>query len=414
MSVVKAPSLVRKHFSIDARAMLTWGRDSIKDHTTAVLELVKNSYDAAAGVAEITIHPGDSVDDAFIRIADNGVGMTDDDVASKWLRIGFSDKREYKEIRGRRRTGEKGIGRISADRLGSVLELRTQAATDEPVGLLVDWRWFEKPGKDLDAITLQPLESVDFEVPEVVHVDPDHKGPLPPPTTLPNSRSRSGTALTIRELRQTWTRADLDDLRRELSVLTSPIGGEGNFQIRLNSPLDSARNGVVSSPFYKTAEIEARFTWKVGPKVNCEFFDRNGKGDMRPAGKTEVPWANFVHQEFGARGDGNTSEVPPFGPVTVHLLFYLRAEETLRGTGLTVADLREFLDYHAGIKVYRDNIRVMPYGDPRKPEGDWLGLGSRKASEPAGHADAGGAGVAAATLAQHSAHPRHVVRGPSA
>jgi hypothetical protein len=43
-------SEMAKHFSVDARAMLTWGRESIKDHTTAVLELVKNSYDAGATI----------------------------------------------------------------------------------------------------------------------------------------------------------------------------------------------------------------------------------------------------------------------------------------------------------------------------------------------------------------------------
>jgi len=45
-----------RHFTVDARAMLTWGRDSIKDHTTAVLELVKNSYDAGATIVEVTIN----------------------------------------------------------------------------------------------------------------------------------------------------------------------------------------------------------------------------------------------------------------------------------------------------------------------------------------------------------------------
>jgi hypothetical protein len=44
-----------KHFSVDARAMLTWGRESIKDHTTAVLESLKNSYDAGAAIVEVQI-----------------------------------------------------------------------------------------------------------------------------------------------------------------------------------------------------------------------------------------------------------------------------------------------------------------------------------------------------------------------
>ena len=51
-----------KHFDVDARALLTWGRDSIKDHTTAVLELVKNSYDAGSKVVKVEIRTdGDDV-----------------------------------------------------------------------------------------------------------------------------------------------------------------------------------------------------------------------------------------------------------------------------------------------------------------------------------------------------------------
>jgi hypothetical protein len=124
-----------KRFSVDARAMLTWGRESIKDHTTAVLELVKNSYDAGATVVEVEISASADPSASFIRITDDGHGMTEADVDQKWLRIGYSDKRQHtRTSKGRRKTGEKGIGRISADRLGAVLELRTQASGPRPSG----------------------------------------------------------------------------------------------------------------------------------------------------------------------------------------------------------------------------------------------------------------------------------------
>lgn len=55
--------------------MLTWGRESIKDHTTAVLELVKNSYDANARIVEVEIRVGLLAEAGpYIRIADDGVG----------------------------------------------------------------------------------------------------------------------------------------------------------------------------------------------------------------------------------------------------------------------------------------------------------------------------------------------------
>src|SRR5262245_13802934 len=156
-----------KHFSVDARAMLTWGRESIKDHTTAVLELVKNSYDANATVVEVEIRTGLFADGGpYIRIVDDGVGMSGSDVENHWLRLGYSAKREDRfTARGRRKTGEKGIGRISADRLGSILELRSQARQQAPTGLRVDWSEFEEPGRDIGKIPVQDLPELAFRVP---------------------------------------------------------------------------------------------------------------------------------------------------------------------------------------------------------------------------------------------------------
>ena len=59
------------HFRVDAGTVLQLGRQSIKDHTTALIELIKNAYDADATVVEIDIQNGTDV----IRIADDGSGM---------------------------------------------------------------------------------------------------------------------------------------------------------------------------------------------------------------------------------------------------------------------------------------------------------------------------------------------------
>src|SRR5947209_4301765 len=157
-----------KHFSVDARAMLTWGRESIKDHTTAVLELVKNSYDANATVVEVEIKTLASASGgAHVRIADNGVGMSADEVEHHWLRLGYSAKRDDRfTARGRRKTGEKGVGRISADRLGAILELRSQAKAKTVAGLCVRWNEFEERGRDLQKVPVHDLKELDFKVPQ--------------------------------------------------------------------------------------------------------------------------------------------------------------------------------------------------------------------------------------------------------
>ena len=79
-----------KKFKIDARLILQLGRDSIKDHSTALIELVKNSFDADASKVEVEIYcKGES---KGIRVADNGFGMTGTEIEDNWLRIGFSEK----------------------------------------------------------------------------------------------------------------------------------------------------------------------------------------------------------------------------------------------------------------------------------------------------------------------------------
>src|SRR5947209_480750 len=125
-------------FTVDARTIIALGRNSIKDNTTALLELVKNSYDADSTKVEIEIITKGK-DGGYIRIADNGKGMTENEVESKWLRIGYSYKVfDTVSKLGRRKTGEKGVGRLAADRLGSLLTLITKSKENSIVGIKID------------------------------------------------------------------------------------------------------------------------------------------------------------------------------------------------------------------------------------------------------------------------------------
>src|SRR4030043_732057 len=107
------------------------GKELITDDNVAVLELVKNSYDAGAKKVEIIFEDLLS-DNPKIYIIDNGKGMSREDIEKKWLFVGYSEKRDFKKI-GRSRNkgdrpmaGEKGIGRFSCDRLGSKLKIVTK------------------------------------------------------------------------------------------------------------------------------------------------------------------------------------------------------------------------------------------------------------------------------------------------
>lgn len=375
-----------KRFKVDARAMLTWGRDSIKDHTTAVLELVKNSYDAGARIVEVAIHTAPkNEEEPCIRISDDGCGMTSRELTRNWLRIGYSEKLKSKTTRlGRRKTGEKGVGRISADRLGANLELRTQARNAVPVGLNVNWNKFEKAGTDLSKITIPVISKPSFLIPQPSQFDSRKNIFLEAPASRRNSSRLTGTELKITSLRHQWTKSDIEDLRHELSILTPPFERVLDFQVRILNDVDPSLDGVLDSPFYEVAEIEGDFSYSGNAHVEYSLTDRTEKGRIRKHDPITTEWAMFVHAAPTIGNDSPANSIPKCGPLDVKLLFYPRLAETLRGTDLTVTELKEFLDTNTGIKVYRDNVRVMPYGSVGRPEGDWLGLGDRKARNPAG------------------------------
>jgi signal transduction histidine kinase len=377
-----------KHFSVDARAMLTWGRESIKDHATAVMELVKNSYDANATTVVVSIQIGLLADDGpHIRISDDGVGMSSDDIEAHWLRLGYSAKRDERfTSRGRRKTGEKGIGRISADRLGAVLELRSQARNAPATGLRVEWKEFEAPGRDLQTVPVTELTALDFQVPRPAKWDEKTKEHGPVPKTVAASASRPGTELLITALRQSWDEQDVQELRRLLSLLTPPFDRVDDFQVRIDNDVDAACNGVVTSPLMASAAIEGRFHLDVSGNVRGKMIHRLRSSKKRVEKPVSVSFDQLVHPK-PRRGADTTSHgemAKRLGDVSARLLFYPQKAETVRGLDLDLADLREFLQANSGVRVYRDNVRVPPYGDAGRPEGDWLALGDRKARNPAG------------------------------
>jgi len=359
----------KKNFSIDAKVLLSLGRDSIKDHTTALLELVKNSYDADATRVEIEIFC--KSDKKYIRIADNGSGMTEQDIDKKWLRIGYSSKREDRiTALKRRRTGEKGIGRISADRLGATLELRTKSENTDVIGLQVDWNSFDVEGKSLFDIDVIFFEKPTIEIPG--NENPDEK-------------SSSGTELIIKSLRQFWSSEDLGVLFEELAIFVSPFKETRNFEIFLTTDIDSQFNGKITTVFEQAADAELSAYYQ-GDKVVYSIRSAEEILKKKKAIEEEISVKGLMQKVHPAK-DLAESALPNHlkcGPVEIKIMFYLRQSKDLAERGLNLKTLRHFLDRHAGIKIYRDNIYVKPYGNPNDPEGDWLGISERQTRDPAG------------------------------
>lgn len=349
-----------QRFFVDAKTLIHLGRDSIKDHTTALLELVKNSYDADAKNVDVEINANN-----VIRIADNGFGMTESELKNNWLRIGFSAKRQSKTSDlGRRRTGEKGIGRISTDRLGAILELRTKSENDKLVGIKLNWDDFDVEGKDISDIKVKIFHPETIKLPD-----------------LNGKKALTGTEILITKQRQNWSTKNIENLFTELSALTPPFEDVVDFQINLENDILPNVSKVIDTNFLKAAEIELEaFYDGKGSEIIYTIKDKYRNKEVVET----VNWRNLITKS-DIDIDSNISNELRCGPVTLKLSFFLREAASVKDLTFNISDLREFLDNNAGIKIYRDKIVVKPYGFPSSQFGyDWLNLADRKAQDPAG------------------------------
>lgn len=215
------------NFDVTTGLKRVLGRELITDDQVAIFEMVKNSFDANATIVHIYI------DDERIVVADNGDGMSLDDLHNKWLLVAYSSKREgadrdYRDVAADRHfAGSKGIGRFSSDRLGETLDLRTRprAKTKGAIHhLTVDWSRFEQNSK-------QRFETIGLDY------DETDTFALPPQLKKFADTLTHGTVVSITDLRDQWNRRSIATLKSSLAKLINPFGEEADaFAIYITAP----------------------------------------------------------------------------------------------------------------------------------------------------------------------------------
>lgn len=245
------------NFRVSAELKNILGRDLITSPDIAILELVKNSYDAHASKVEITF------DDDYLCIADNGKGMSKSDLIDKWLFVAYSAKsdgtedKSYRSKFKRHYAGAKGIGRMSCDRLARHLKLTTRSSEENKTEILfVDWSVFEHD------------KLAEFDTIDIPHetMDTIPKFPL---------NKETGTILEFDGLHVSWSRDDILRLKKSLEKMINPFSGtDDDFQIEIiapkmkevdlttNSPHEKV-NGIIENSIadvlkLKTTQIESR------------------------------------------------------------------------------------------------------------------------------------------------------------
>ena len=204
------------HFDVSTGLKRVLGRELITDDEVALFELVKNSFDAGANKVHLYF------DEDRVVVADNGSGMSRDDLSNKWLFVAYSSKRKTRSagdfrdvVAGRTHVaGSKGIGRFSSDRLGEEIILQTRPKrgdTKTVHKLVIDWQRFEKDDKEhFQNIPVTYAEESRFSLPNDLRA----LGPA----------LKHGTVIEIRKLRRAWDRSRLLDLKSSLAKLINPFG----------------------------------------------------------------------------------------------------------------------------------------------------------------------------------------------
>ncbi len=359
-----------------ARLLQLLGDQLIGSARLAVFELVKNAYDADAGTVTVTLRDLER-ETASIVVEDDGEGMSLDVIRDIWLVPGHDHReRQRKKMKrtrkGRLPLGEKGVGRFAAHKLGDHIEVVSRSPDQPECVVFVDWRRLIRETELADA-----LVEVSTREPDVF------------------AGARSGTRITISELRDSWTRGEVRRLQRQITTLASPYAKrEGHFDARLTTPdrnwLDDMPDAAALlkwAPWdYRFRFAEGRFDWhysfKGVPGIQLEAraaeqqrapllveperdLDNSNEGDQRPLGGRR----SVIAEPNLAEG---------IGPVEGHFQVFDRDREVLSRMAESRL-LTQYLDGNGGVRVYRDGIRVYTYGEP---EDDWLGLDLGRVNRP--------------------------------
>ncbi len=397
------------HFKVSARTARLIGRENVSNAESALIELVKNSYDADAESCIIYFDINNQ-----LHILDDGHGMTDKVIENHWMTIGTNNKeREYISSKlGRIKSGEKGIGRFALDRLGQTCLLHTKPEGSKSAHVWsADWKDFENEVFE----TVEEIEA-DFDTIEL-DLQKLAKETFASTKTLAkeffeNISFNSGTLISVESLRDTWELPDLKRLYKSLSTLI-PLKEETTFEIYLFSEEHFDDFGKIeTSPCddydYKvTAEVteDNEAAIKITrneydlERIDEDLFKRelmlNHPFDKKTFLNKTFEYRKSLNQlmpgfeQLGEEGFFN--DIGGFSFTFYYMKKGLGSEEKEKffHKDINVKLRNGWLDEHVGIKIFRDNFRVRPYGEANSSSMDWLGLGPRYGSNPAGVARKG-------------------------
>ncbi len=362
------------------------GDELIGSDSLALFEIVKNSYDADANVVTI------SLNDLFnegrsIVIEDDGNGMAPEVIEHAWLTIGTDYKRKSVKVSPvlhRTSLGNKGVGRLAVHRLANRIMLETQ-----PRGcyfgsrLSIDWDDLIGSSEDVEGLSV----NVENNIPNILN-------------------GRNGTKITLTQLREVgWTKSKVTQMVRKLQNIVNPFAPSSQFKIEIKSNIYQVQQWInsVRTPvetlndclYQYTFTLEksgnenelARFSWHY--KFNPKNFPPSSEIEPREDSKVEELLINgniFNEIDMSSKDKMLLRDSDLDGIETVSGTFYAfnldgKIIDLSYGAG-NRGKIKDFVSEYAGVRVFRDGIRVYNYGEPAD---DWLYLDQAKTKRVGSH-----------------------------
>lgn len=357
------------HFKTNVQIKSIIGKDLINDDNIAILELVKNSFDADAKRVNISFcnlkNNDDKKTDSFsektsrLFICDDGLGMDLTDINEKWLNIAYSEKKTRTRQYNRMMAGAKGVGRFSCDRLGQFLRLYAKKSGEPCIVLNIDWRKFEVNDKTKE------IQSIEIEYETLDNKTMEQRG---------FHSFEHGVILEIIKLRSNWVYPEssgwdtdkLTELKKYLEKLINPNQAfeKNDFGIYLNAEEFLVENSHKALNNRFIGKVENTIFQKLDFKttsIECKSIE-NGKlmlTTLKDKGET-IYWIKELSEFY--------PNIQNFKITLYFLNTYAKAFFT-KQTGMRSVS-------YGSVFLFLNGFRIPPYGE----EGDdWLKLDQRRA-----------------------------------
>ena len=404
------------------------GRQQIATIQNAISELFKNAHDAYATEVRLDyFEDSGPKSQGVVCVRDNGVGMTFNDFENKWLVLGTESKLGDEaanhfcppDMQKRPITGEKGIGRLAIALLGSQVLVVTRALRHDGLGDLVmcwiHWGLFELPGINLEDIDL-PIHVFEGGLfPDKEKILDLRNQLLANINTLEDKCDSMHLSTIVDDIKAfSPNPSELDSYFKEREDGVISLAGDGHgtqfiiwpantvIKVELCSEdkkLDySFRKqllGFNDCTFGEAREpriITSIKRWQPGSLFGEEYLDSSAFFNRHELTESSDHFLSGYVDEFGqfqgrlrvyekeynelsipwSESHGRPSSCGPFKIVFGYLQGLSKESIVPREE---YEKMNNKLEHLGGIYIYRDGIRILPYGDHSF---DWLEVEKRR------------------------------------